>query len=192
VKSFLPWALFFICALVFSLIVDVPTNSFGLPETAVRILLAANLTLFVYLLARLVGKPMGGFLQTRRQGIASELAESARRLEDAESFQAKADERLRQVETDIKELADRAQREGEAEAEAIAEQANNEEARLLRRIEDELGRRQTEAQRRLAQETAALTSQMARELLERELNDEDRKRILERSLAALQSTEERG
>jgi hypothetical protein len=39
---------------------------------------------------------------------------------------------------------------------------------------------------------AELTAQLTRQLLERELTDDDRKRILDRSLDAMRSSEERG
>lgn len=191
-KSFFQWFIFLLCALGFAWIVDVPHNKFGIPVDVVRVLVAVNLTLFVYLLARLVGRPMATFLEERKEGVAKDLADAAERLREAESFRAQADERLREVEREIEELRERAQREGEAEAQAILKQAEQEEARIMRRIDDELARRQAETRRLLAEETAQLTAQMARDLLERELNDDDRKRLLDQSLGAMRTQEERG
>ncbi|MCP4900358.1 MAG: ATP synthase F0 subunit B [bacterium] len=191
-KNVFQWILVLLCALAFTLIVDVPTNKFGIPTNVVKVLVAVNLTVFLYLLARLIGRPMAGFLEERRETVGKELSDAADRLREAEAFRQQADERLREVEKEIEELRQRAQREGESEAKAILLQAEDEEQRILRRIDDELARRQVETRRLLAQETAELTAQLTRQLLERELTDADRKRILDRSLTAMPSPEERG
>ncbi len=191
-KSAFQWFVLFACALGFAAIVDVPTNKFGIPPNVVKVLVAVNLTVFLYILARLVGRPMAGFLEERREGVGKELSDAAERLREAEAFRQQADQRLREVEQEIEELRRRAQKEGEAEAKASLEQSEEEEQRILRRIDDELSRRQAETRRLLAQETAELTAQLTRQLLERELTDADRKRILDRSLDAMRSSEERG
>jgi F-type H+-transporting ATPase subunit b len=192
VKSLLQWFVLFICALGFAFLVEVPTNKFGIPPTVVKVLVAVNLTVFLYVLARLVGRPMAGFLSERKATVGQELADAAERLREAEAFRQQADGRLREVEKEIEELRQRARLEGETEAKAILQQSEEEEQRILRRIDDELARRQAETRRLLAQETAELTAQLTRQLLECELTDADRKRILDRSLDAMRSSQERG
>ena len=48
-----------------------------------------------------------------------------------------------------------------------------------------MSRREAETRQRLAQDTADLTAQLARELLEKEMTDEDRRHVFERSLEAM-------
>ena len=52
-------------------------------------------------------------------------------------------------------------------------------------MNEEITRREAETRTQLAQDTADLTAQLARELLQREMTDEDRRRVLATSLDAL-------
>jgi F-type H+-transporting ATPase subunit b len=155
---------------------------FGIPD---QVWLFLNLALFLFLLYRFVGRPISQFLDSRRDSIARELEEARRKIDEAEQLRAQVVARLEQVEGEINELKERAEREGRAEAARIEEQAAEEEQRFLSRVEDEISRRQQETRTILARETAALTTQLAKELLDREITDADRQRVLERSLAAM-------
>jgi len=182
-----PWILVFICCLVFTFFVDLGDNFFGIPESVLPYLFAANLTLFLYLLARFVGRPMGGFLEARKEGIAEELEQARYKLEEARSLRDEVRERLDEVEQEVVQLKERAEREGRAEVEQIGEQTTRDEARFLKRVEEEITRRGAEARQNLAEETAALTAKLTRELLQRELTDSDRERVLDRSLGAMRA-----
>jgi F-type H+-transporting ATPase subunit b len=190
VRRYGAWFLIFVSSLVFTFYVDLGDNFFGLPERLVQVLFAANLTLFLWLLARFVGRPMTGFLDSRRDEISEQLQRAQQRLGEAEQLRAEVRARLAQVEQEVAQLTERAGREGEAEARQISDQTAHEEQRFLKRVEDEIARRQAEARADLAQETAVLTAQLTRELLQRELTDDDRQRILDRSLAAMRPAEE--
>jgi F-type H+-transporting ATPase subunit b len=152
--------------------------------------LAANLGLFAFILARLIGKPLAAFLESRSEAITKELADARKKAAEAEELTAQANARLGQRETEGADLRERAEREANAEVERISEQARAEEQRFLKRVEDEIARRTNQTRKTLAAETAALTAQLARDLLAKEMTDEDRKRVLERSLAAMSTLED--
>ncbi|MBD3853385.1 MAG: hypothetical protein IFJ96_01275, partial [Acidobacteria bacterium] len=109
-----------------------------------------------------------------------------RQLEEADSLHAEVSRRLSEVEEEVTQLKDRAVVAAAAEAAEIAEQTKGDEEKFLQRVNDEISRREAETRVRLAQDTADLTAQLARELLEREMTDDDRRRVFERSLAAMQ------
>lgn len=186
-KKVVPWIVFFVGALAFAIIVDHGKKHLGIPD---YVWLAVNLTAFLYLLYRFVGLPLGGFLDSRRDNIGHELAAAERKLAEAEELHHEVLQRLDQVEQEVAEIRERAEAQGRAEAERIEAQAKAEEERFLTRIEAEISRRGKETRQRLAEETAVLTAQMTRELLEREMTDADRQRVLERSLAALKAVGE--
>lgn len=183
-KTIVGWALVFIVALVFALLVDKGVKHAGIPD---YIWLSLNLTLFLYILQRYVGRPMGAFLETRREGIAEELQNARRQLEEADRLQVEASKRLADVEDEVAELKERAAADGDAEAGRISEQAKIDEERFLRRVDEEITRREAETRAQLAQDTADLTAQLARDLLDREMTDEDRRRVFDRSLDAMTS-----
>lgn len=181
-KTVLGWSVVYVVALAFAILVDEGVKHIGVPD---YIWLSLNLTAFLYILQRFVGRPMGAFLETRREGIAEELQNARRQLEEADRLQAEVSKRLADVENEVAELTARAASDGEAEAAKIAEQTKVEEERFLKRVDEEVSRREAETRARLAQDTADLTAQLARELLEHEMTDEDRRRVLERSLEAM-------
>lgn len=181
-KSLVPWLVVWACFYGFTFFVDLGENQFGIPQSALPFLFSLNLTLFAYLLYRFVGRPIGSFLDSRREGIAEELRNARKQLEEADRLQVEVGKRLQDVEREIEDLKARAEADGDAEAARIADQTEKDEARFLRRVDEEIARREAETRVRLAEDTAELTAQMARDLLEREMTDEDRRRVLEKSL----------
>jgi len=181
-KNFFGWGLVFVCALIFAILVDTGGKHIGVPD---YFWLSLNLTLFLFVLNRFVGQPMASFLNARREGIVEDLQKARQQLEEADRLQAEVTKRLADVEEEIAQLKDRAKADGEAEAASISEQTRNEEERFLRRVDDEITRREAQTRTQLAQDTADLTAQLARDLLDREMTDEDRRRAFERSLDAM-------
>lgn len=180
------WALVFVCALIFAILVDNGAKHIGIPD---YIWLPVNLTLFLFILQRYVGKPMSAFLDARRDGIAEELANARTQLEEADQLQADIKKRLADIEGEIVEIQARAEVDGAAEAERIAEQTRLDEERFLKRVDEEISRREVETRARLAQDTADLTAQLARDLLSRDMTDADRRRVFDRSIGAMRRLE---
>ena len=185
-KVVVGWGLVLICALIFALLMDKGVKHIGIPD---YIWLSINLTLFLYVLQRYVGRPMGAFLQTRRDGIAEELANARTQLEEADRLQADVTKRLADVQEEIEQIKKQAEADGRAEAERIAQQTVVDEERFLKRIDDEISRREAETRARLAQDTADLTAQLARDLLNEEMTDADRRRVFDKSLGAMRRIE---
>ena len=181
-KTVFGWLAVYAVALVFAILVDEGVKHAGVPD---YIWLSLNLTLFLYILQRFIGRPMGAFLETRREGIAEELQNARRQLEEADRLQADVSKRLADLENEVEEMKARAATDAQAEVDKIADQTQIEEERFLKRVDDEISRREVETRQRLAQDTADLTAQLARELLEKEMTDADRRHVFERSLEAM-------
>ena len=186
-KSLGIWFLFFVCALIFTFFVDLGGNFFGIPDSALHVLFAANLTLFLWLLAKYVGRPISNFLTARGEGIHRDLDEAREKLVEAEDLHGQVQRRLDEIGAEVAVMKERAERDGEAEAEEIAEQAVTDQERFLKRVDEEISRRTAEARAELSRETAELTAQLTKSLLQKELTDEDRRHVMDRSLAAMRS-----
>ncbi len=162
------------------------STKLGIP---VPIWMTLNLAAFLFFLYWFVGRPMARFLDSRRSDIARELKEAQDKLRHADELRAQVQARLEAVEQEVAQIRGRAEQEGRAEAERIAAAAEAEAERFASRVNDEIQRRSAETRQRLVAETAELTAQLARELLEREMTEADRRRAMERSLAALAALE---
>lgn len=186
-KDKLFWVLAFVVFTVFAFLIDEPHNPSFLPSTVTRLLLAANLTLFLFLLNKFVGQPINESLKARGEGVKVELAEARDKLAEAEKLRAEVSERLAKVETEVIEMQERAEALGKTEAERIDAQSREDESRFMRRVDDQIARRQAETREQLARDTAALTAQLTKELLAKSMTDQDQQRVLTRSLGALEN-----
>ena len=186
-KDKLFWALAFVVFLIFAFLIAEPHKPSFLPSTAIRVLLAANLTLFLYLLNRFVGQPINETLKARGENVKTELAEARKKLVEAEALRLEVRERLAKVETEVIEIQQRSEALGKTEAEKIDAQAREDEARFMRRVDDQIARRQAETREQLAKDTAALTEQLTKELLKSTMTENDQQRVLDRSLGALEN-----
>jgi F-type H+-transporting ATPase subunit b len=191
VKDKLFWVLAFVVFAIFAFLIDAPHNPSFLPSTVTRLLLAANLTLFLFLLNKFIGKPINDSLTARREGIKVELAEASEKLVEAEKLRSEVSDRLAKVETEILEIQRRGEALGKTEAEKIDAQAREDEARFMRRVDDQIARRQAETREQLAQDTAALTEKLTKELLKSIMTEKDQQRVLDRSLGALEHLPEK-
>jgi F-type H+-transporting ATPase subunit b len=186
VKAKLLWVVAFVVFAVFAFMIDEPGKPEFLPGAAKRVLLAANLTLFLYLLNRFVGKPIAASLEARQDDIQGALVQARDKLAEADKLRAEVRDRLAKVEAEVAEMRERAELQGKTEAEKIDAQASEEEARFMRRVDEQIARRQAETRQLLAKDTAALTAQLTKELLATTMTDDDQKRVLARSLGALE------
>lgn len=150
--------------------------------------LTINLAGFLFVLIWFVGRPLGRFLQDRRDGIRGDLESAREKLAAAEKLRQEVVDRLAQVEREVGALREQAKESGRKDAQRIRNLAEEEAARFVEKVGAEIGRREAETRQRLAADTAALAAQLAHELLERETTEADRKRILQRSLKALSQT----
>ncbi len=188
-KSFGTWVVVFCVLLGLAYGVDHGETKLGVP---VFLWLALNLTVFLYLLARFVGQPVSVFLEARKDGIAGDLKQAEERLVEAERLKSEVLDRLSKVEVEVAEIHQRSEALGQEEADRIAAESRNEAERLLRRVSDEISQRETETRAILAKETAELTARLAQDLLQKGMTDADRKRVMDRSVKALEPSGEEG
>jgi F-type H+-transporting ATPase subunit b len=160
-----------------------PETVWGLPTLFWK---AFNFVLFFGVLGWLLRKPIAQFLRTRREGIATQLAEARRQHEETEQLQRQMESRISVLQQDIAALRERLRVEGERERDALVRQGENESSRLLAQLELETTRRIDSARIELAREASETAVQLARELLARELGPEDRERIFRSTLDRLQ------
>ena len=188
-RSLGTWVVVFVVLLALAYGVDHGEVKLGIP---VFVWLALNLTVFLFLLARFVGRPLGAFLEARKDGISGDLKQAEERLVEAERLRAEVLDRLSRVEAEVSEIHQRSETLGRQEAERIAVEGQEEAERLLRRVSEEISQRETETREALAKEAAELTARLAHELLQKGMTDADRKRVMDRSVEALRPARREG
>lgn len=187
-RSLRSWVVVFCVLLGLAYGVDHGETKLHVP---VFVWLALNLTVFLFLLARYVGRPLSVFLEARKDGIAGDLKQAEERLIEAERLKAEVLDRLSKVEAEVAEIHKQSETLGRKEADRIAVEGREEAERLLRRVSDEITQRETETREALAKETAELTARLAHQLIQKGMTEADRKKVMDRSVHALRS-EDRG
>jgi len=148
---------------------------------------SANLALFLYLLYRFVGRPLAGAFRKRQEAVEAERQEAERLKAEAERLSGEIRERLSRLDGEIAAVAAQGKADGEAERAALAARADQEAERVKRDATDEIARRLATARADLEQVASGLVASSAVELLSRQINDEDRRRLLADSVERLRS-----
>ena len=156
---------------------------FGIPES---ILKAANLILFAAVLVYLLGGPIKKAFAERGGHIKSQLVEASERRKKADNFAADIDQRLRALEAEVSSILERAREDGERQKRELIAAGETEAQKILATARNEVDARLKLARKELTDYAGELASGRAREILQRELTDEDRKRLF------LESVEELG
>jgi F-type H+-transporting ATPase subunit b len=149
----------------------------------------ANLILFLGVLLYFVARPMAAMFRQRQLDVEKRLAEAKALREEAAKLGEQVKERMSRLDSEIAEIRARGHAEGESEQAALVERADREVERVRKEAEEEIGRRLAAAKQELRKTAADLTAGVARELLTSQITDDDRRRLLDESVARLGSEE---
>jgi F-type H+-transporting ATPase subunit b len=144
-----------------------------------------NLGLFVGLLWFLLRKPLAGFFENRKTGVATALAKADNDRRRAEQLSKELAARLSSIETELTALKDAARRDAEAEHAVLLVKSQSDADHILARTRAELDNRVRAARAELTAYAGDLSVDLARELLKKNVNADDEKRLLAEGVARL-------
>jgi F-type H+-transporting ATPase subunit b len=154
----------------------------GLP---VELWKAINLIILLVLLVKFLGKPLKNFFGGRRAELNARLDKAGKDRDEAVRVAAEMQTRLSGLELALSEVRARGSVEGEAEKQAHLLAAENETAALVAEAGAEIERRLARAKAELARAAADLATERAQTLVQSNLTEEDRRRLLEESMAKI-------
>ena len=138
-----------------------------------------NLILVLTVIVVLARKPIAAFFAERRTGIKSDIDGAADLLQQAETRYAEWQRKLIDLEGEMSEIRDTARRRAEDERDQILAEARDGAERIKRdavaAVDQELRRARAELRR----EAAELALDLADKLLQENVNDGDRDRLLD-------------
>jgi F-type H+-transporting ATPase subunit b len=170
--------------LFFSEGVEAAKGPLGLPITVWQL---ANLAGFLGALLYFVARPITNLFRQRQLDIEKRLADAERQRAEAARLEVQIHERLAALEKELEEVRVRGTADGEAARAALLEQAERDAGTVAQSAQEQIARRLESAKEELRGLAAALTTKSAGELLSTEINDEDRRRLLEDSVSRLRS-----
>ena len=146
----------------------------------------ANLVLFFGLLAYFVARPLAQAFRKRQEQVEQRRLSAERLRAQAALLAAEVHERLSKLDSELAEVRARGLAEGETERAALLERAEREAERVRLEATEEIERRLASAKEELKKTASDLVASAARELVTREINEDDRRRLFEESVARLQ------
>jgi F-type H+-transporting ATPase subunit b len=170
--------------LLFSEGAEAAKGPFGLPITIWQL---ANLAGFLGALLYFVARPITNLFRQRQIDIGKRLEDAERQRAEAARLEVQIHERLAALEKELEEVRVGGAAEGEAARAALLEQAERDAETVARSSQEQIARRLEAAKQELRSLAAALTTKSAGELLSTEINDDDRRRLLEDSVSRLRS-----
>ncbi|HTO76545.1 MAG TPA: ATP synthase F0 subunit B [Thermoanaerobaculia bacterium] len=138
----------------------------------------ANLALFLAVLVYFVARPLTNAFRARQEAVEKALAEAREKRAEAARFESQIHERMSRLEREVVEIRRQGAADGESARAALDERAREEADRIRKDSEEEIVRRVAAAKAELQQVAAGLMATTAREIVAREINEEDRKRLL--------------
>jgi F-type H+-transporting ATPase subunit b len=148
---------------------------------------AGNLLLLVGVLVYLGRKPVLNYLSERRQRIQDNLANSERLLKEAEARLAEWNQKASGLDAEIEELRQMARERAEQERLQILEDARATAERIKRDAESGVEREVERAKQELRDEAADLSVELAGKLLQDQVTDGDRDRLVDEFVSEIEA-----
>ncbi len=148
---------------------------------------AGNLLLLLGVLFYLGRKPVLNYMSERRQSIQDNLANSEKLLQEAEGRLSEWTQRAERLDDEIAEVHRLARERAEQERAQILEDARLTAERIQRDAASGVEREVERAKQALREEAADLAVELAGTLLEEQVNDGDRDRLVDEFVAEIES-----
>ena len=154
----------------------------GVPSLVWQIL---NLACFLALLWFLLRKPAATFFGNRRAAVATALAKADEDRRRAEVLARELAARLEQIQTELLNLKSAARHDAEAEHAVLLVKSQADADQILARTRADLDNRVRSARAELTAYAGDLSVELAREILQKNVNAGDEKRLLDEGIASL-------
>ncbi|MGE5607337.1 MAG: F0F1 ATP synthase subunit B [Bacteroidota bacterium] len=134
-----------------------------------------NFIILMYVLVKLLYRPVQGILEERRQTIARDYAAAEKAKQDAEQLQAEARKKMEESHVEAYEIIERARNEAERLRDELITQARREADQLRQRSQKEIERAKQIARMELKEEAVELALLSVKKVFEKnktsQLND---------------------
>lgn len=147
-----------------------------------------NFAIFAGGLYYVLNKPVRAFFRERRAAIATSFTAAQTARHESEARLAELEVRLSGLDGQIEEILAKARDQAAAERELVLEQARTDAARILSQAETQVSELEAQSVRRLKLAAADLAVEVAREIIEKQLEPADRSRFFDRTLKNLAKT----
>ena len=139
----------------------------------------ANLLILFLVLKKLLYKPVRKMLANRQREVDEVYSRADEALEAAEHSRAEYEKKLASADAECDEMLRTAKKNAALRGDGIVAEAEEKAAGLIRRAENEIELARGEAEDGMRKEIAELSVRLAEKLLEREINRDDHRELID-------------
>ena len=141
--------------------------------------------LLVFLLVRMLKKPLAAFLAKRREEVRSSLDQASKKEAEAQKVMAACEKKLETLSQEIQELHETIRQEGEEERKRIIERAGEEGERVGKQAQIIAEHEVKKAKAALKKEMVDLSVELAERLLKETIQPQDQERLVREYIGKL-------
>lgn len=141
-----------------------------------------NIAVLFYFLKRLLYKPVGNFLERRREEIKQQFAEAENKRQEAQKLYAEYNKRLEHSREEIEGIIGQAKKEAELLRRELLEKARQEASSLLENARRDIERQKARALSEVTEKVADLSVEISSKILEERLSPEDHHRLIQKAM----------
>ncbi|MFP4139815.1 MAG: F0F1 ATP synthase subunit B [Planctomycetota bacterium] len=138
--------------------------------------------LLLVVLGKWAWKPIVAQLQQREQAIAASIERAEKREIDAQTLISDYEARMEQVQIEARELLEKTRKESARTRDEMIETARQEAAESVKSAQESIDQARREAMRDLYDETARLAADIAGQVIQKGLSEEEHQRLVQESL----------
>lgn len=159
---------------------------FGMPAWVLKLV---NMLLFFGVLGYILAGPMRGAVRGRGDAIRQAAEEARVRREKADQVAGDIQNRLAQIEQEVRAIRERAETEGERQKRELIAAAEAEANKIVQAARNEVENRLKRARKELTEYAGELATERAEAILREKITDADQKRLFEQSLKELREVQ---
>ncbi len=137
-----------------------------------------NLFIQAYLIKRFLFKPVAAIIEKRKNLVGRELDQARREQEKVAELKAEYEARIAGARDRVSSMLENARREAEAMSRETITAAREEAGRMREQAEKEIAGQRHAAEMQLRQEIGSLAVGIASRVVEREMQEEDHRRLI--------------
>jgi F-type H+-transporting ATPase subunit b len=150
----------------------------------------ANFLILLFILRKVLYKPLLGFLDKRRKKIEEGLNKAEKFEEEWQKIKAKEKEIMTQAEKSALQLAEKARLDAQVREKEMTEEARQKAEKIMEEAKKEVAKEKEKVLSELKGETADFIVLATEKILQRSLNDKDEKAMIEKTIRLLAKNEE--
>lgn len=147
------------------------------------LLVILNFVVLIFVLDKLLYKPIKKFLANRQSEIAKDIEDAKQSKEEALKLAKQKEEELKKSSDEVREMKTRAQKDAEKKAESILDAAKEGKKKILIETESQLQHEKEKAVKELKSELAGMIEKISEKVIHEKLDSEKDLKLIEEMLS---------